>query len=153
GLPLEITLGQDLSSVTAVMRGGKRGERPVSVLLRADMDALAVKERTGSPFASTNEYMHACGHDLHTAALVGAARIFSRYRVEIACDVMCMFQPGEEGRGGADLMIDEGVLDVAGRRPISAYGLHVGPQDRGTFHYINGPTMASSSNLAITVYG
>src|SRR5699024_8981238 len=64
-----------------------------------------------------------------------------------------MFQPGEEGPGGAELMIDEGVLDVAGRRPIAAYGVHVGPQDRGTFHYINGPTMASSSNLAITVYG
>ena len=153
GLPLEITLGQDLSSVTAVLRGGKRGERPVSVLLRADMDALAVKERTGSPFSSTNDYMHACGHDLHTAALVGAARVLSQYRDEIAGDVIFMFQPGEEGPGGADLMIDEGVLDVAGRRPIAAYGLHVGPQDRGTFHYINGPTMASSSNLAITVYG
>lgn len=153
GLPLEITLGQDLSSVTAVMRGGKRGERPVSVLLRADMDALAVKERTGSPFASTNDYMHACGHDLHTAALVGAAHILSKHREEIAGDVIFMFQPGEEGPGGADIMIDEGVLDVAGRRPIAAYGLHVGPQDRGTFHYINGPTMASSSNLAITVYG
>ena len=153
GLPLEITLGQDLSSVTAVMRGGKRGERPVSVLLRADMDALAVKERTGSPFASTNEYMHACGHDLHTAALVGAAQILSKHREEVAGDVIFMFQPGEEGPGGADIMIDEGVLDVAGRRPIAAYGLHVGPQDRGTFHYINGPTMASSSNLAVTVYG
>lgn len=153
GLPLEITLGQDLSSVTAVMRGGKRGERPVSVLLRADMDALAVKERTGSPFASTNDYMHACGHDLHTAALVGAAHILSKHREEIAGDVIFMFQPGEEGPGGADIMIEEGVLDVAGRRPIAAYSLHVGPQDRGTFHYINGPTMASSSNLAITVYG
>src|SRR5690625_6343564 len=100
-LPLEITLGQDLSSVTAVMRGGKRGERPVSVLLRADMDALAVKERTGSPFASTNDYMHACGHDLHTAALVGAAHILSKHREEIAGDVIFMFQPGEEGPGGA----------------------------------------------------
>ncbi|MBS2993682.1 amidohydrolase, partial [Rhodococcus erythropolis] len=68
-------------------------------------------------------------------------------------DVIFMFQPGEEGPGGAEIMIEEGVLDVAGRRPIAAYGLHVGPQDRGTFHYINGPTMASSSNLAVTVYG
>ena len=123
------------------------------MLLRADMDALAVKERTGSPFASTNDYMHACGHDLHTAALVGAAHILSQHREEIAGDVIFMFQPGEEGPGGADIMIEEGVLDVAGRRPIAAYGLHVGPQDRGTFHYINGPTMASSSNLAVTVYG
>lgn len=153
GLPLEITLGQDLTSVTAVLRGGKRGERPVSVLLRGDMDALAVKERTGSPFASTNDYMHACGHDLHTAGLVGAARLLCQYRDEIHGDVVFMFQPGEEGPGGAELMIEEGVLDVAGRRPIAAYGVHVGPQDRGTFHYINGPTMASSSNLAITVFG
>src|SRR5699024_6736896 len=144
---------QDFSSVTAGMRGGKRGERPVSVLLRADMDALAVKERTGSPFSSTNEYMPACGHDLHTAALVGAARILSRYREEIAGDVIFMFQPGGEGPGGDDPMNDQCRLGVAGRRPIADHGLYVGRQDRGIFHYINGPTMASSSNLAITVYG
>ncbi|NYM87393.1 M20/M25/M40 family metallo-hydrolase, partial [Salmonella enterica subsp. enterica serovar Typhimurium] len=80
GLPLEIHVGQDLSSVVAVLRGGQRGERPVSVLLRADMDALEVREQTGSPFASTNGYMHACGHDLHTAGLVGAARILCEHR-------------------------------------------------------------------------
>ena len=69
GLPLEIHVGQDLSSVVAVLRGGQRGERPVSVLLRADMDALEVREQTGSPFASTNGYMHACGHDLHLSLI------------------------------------------------------------------------------------
>lgn len=153
GLPLEIHLGRDLSSVVAVLRGGKRGERPVSVLLRADMDALPVREQTGSPFASTNSNMHACGHDLHTAGLIGAVKMLCRHREELLGDVIFMFQPGEEGPGGAQPMIDEGVLDAAGRRPIAAYGLHVGPQDRGTFHHIAGPMMASSSNLGITVYG
>lgn len=153
GLPLEITLGRDLSSVVAVLRGGRRGERPVSVLLRADMDALAVHERTGDPFAATNGYMHACGHDLHTAGLIGAAQLLSAHREELAGDVIFMFQPGEEGPGGAEPMIAEGVLDAAGRRPIAAYGIHVGPQDRGTFHYYAGPMMASSSTLHITVHG
>lgn len=153
GLPLEITTGQDLDSVVAVLRGGQRGDHPASVLLRADMDALAVHERTGDPFASVNEYMHACGHDLHTAGLVGAAKILCRYREELAGDVIFMFQPGEEGPGGAAPMIEEGVLDAAGRRPVAAYGIHVGPQDYGTFHYISGPLMASSSNLSISVFG
>ena len=153
GLPLEITLGQDLTSVVAVLRGGERGDNPVSVLLRGDMDALAVRESTGDPFASTNNYMHACGHDLHTTGLVGAARVLCEHREELAGDIIFMFQPGEEGPGGAIPMIEEGVLDAAGRRPIAAYGVHVGPQDRGTFHYISGPMMASSSNLTITVHG
>lgn len=153
GLPLEITLGQELSSVVAVLRGGKRGEVPLSVLLRGDMDALEVHERSAEPFRSTNEYMHACGHDLHTAGLVGAVKLLCAHRDELAGDVIFMFQPGEEGPGGAAPMIEEGVLDAAGRRPIAAYGLHIGPQDFGTFHYIPGPMMASSSNLTITVQG
>ena len=153
GLPLEIQVGQDLSSVVAVLRGGKRGPRPVSVLLRADMDALPVREQTGDPFASTNGLMHACGHDLHTAGLIGAVKLLCAQKEHLLGDVTFMFQPGEEGPGGALPMIEEGVLDAAGRRPIAAYGLHVGPQDRGTFHHISGPMMASSSNLKITVYG
>ena len=153
GLPLEIQLGQDLTSVVAVLRGGKRGDRPVSVLLRADMDALEVREQTSDPFTSINEYMHACGHDLHTAGLIGAARLLCEFRHELKGDIIFMFQPGEEGPGGAEMMIEEGVLDAAGRRPIAAYGLHVGPQDRGTFHHVAGPMMASSSNLTITVLG
>ena len=153
GLPLEITTGHGLSSVIAVLRGGKRGDHSVSVLLRGDMDALAVRERLDLPFASKNDYMHACGHDLHTAGLVGAAKILCRYREELAGDIIFMFQPGEEGPGGAAPMIEEGVLDAAGRRPIAAYGIHVGPQDYGTFHYVPGPMMSSSSNLTITVTG
>ncbi len=152
-LPLEITTGMHLSSVVAVLRGGQRGDHPVSVLLRADMDALEVAERTGHTFAATNGKMHACGHDLHTSALVGAARLLSKHKDELKGDVIFMFQPGEEGPGGAKPMIDEGVLDAAGRRPIAAYGVHVGPQDFGTFNHRPGPLMASSSNLKLTVHG
>src|SRR5262249_22019433 len=123
GLPLEITLGRDLSSVVAVLRGSQPGP---TVLLRGDMDALPVQEETGLDFASTVPgAMHACGHDLHMAALVGAARLLCEARDELAGNVILMFQPGEEGPGGAQPMIAEGLLDVAGERPSAAYTLHV----------------------------
>jgi amidohydrolase len=96
GLPLEITRGTRLSSVTAVLRGSSPG--PV-VLLRADMDALPLTERTGLPYASRFPgRMHACGHDLHTALLVGAARLLAG--AEFAGSVVLMFQPGEEDHSG-----------------------------------------------------
>ena len=115
GLPLEITEGRELSSVTAVLRGGQPGP---TVLLRGDMDALPVTERTGLPFSSQIDgVMHACGHDLHTTMLAGAARLLSARRADIAGNVIFMFQPGEESSGGAQLMIGEGVLDAAGDRP------------------------------------
>ncbi len=125
GLPLEITLGSALTSVTAVLRGngaprrgdGEAGGGPV-VLLRADMDALPVAERTGLDFASrTDGAMHACGHDLHSAMLVGAARLLSARQADLPGSVVFMFQPGEEGYGGGRLMVEEGVLDAAGARP------------------------------------
>src|SRR3954452_22693991 len=90
GLPLEITPGPaGLGSVTAVLRGGRSAGR--TVLLRGDMDALPVAEETGLVFASTNGAMHACGHDLHTASLVGAARLLSARRAELTGDVIFMF--------------------------------------------------------------
>ncbi|MYW19949.1 M20/M25/M40 family metallo-hydrolase, partial [Streptomyces sp. SID2955] len=96
-LPLEITTGTGLSSVTAVLRGGGTdaapGDRPV-VLLRADMDALPLTETSGVPYASETEgRMHACGHDLHTAMLVGAARLLAREQAGLRGDVVLMFQP------------------------------------------------------------
>ena len=110
GLPLEIRLGESLSSVTAVLRGALPGD---TVLLRADMDALPVAERTGLPYASlVDGAMHACGHDLHTAMLAGAAKLLSARQRELAGNVVFMFQPGEEGPGGARIMIQEGVLDA-----------------------------------------
>src|SRR5258708_27457148 len=123
GLPLEVSTGTALTSVTAVLRGAKPGP---AVLLRGDMDALPVTEATGMEFASRIDgVMHACGHDLHTAMLAGAARLLSARQADLPGSVIFMFQPGEEGQGGARLMIEEGVLDAAGARPVAAYGLHV----------------------------
>jgi amidohydrolase len=151
GLPLETTTGTSLSSVTAVLRGSAPG--PV-VLLRGDMDALPLTERSGLPYASEIPgRMHACGHDLHTAMLVGAARLLAG--VDFAGSVVFMFQPGEEGQAGARLMIEEGVLDAAGQRPVAAYGLHVASAitRSGIFVTRRGPVMAAADEVHVTVTG
>ena len=156
GLDLEITLGKALTSVVAVLRGGAAsdGARP-AVLLRGDMDGLPVTEATGQEFASTTGTMHACGHDLHVAGLVGAAKILHELRDELPGDVVFMFQPGEEGPGGAGPMIDEGVLDAAGRRVDAAYGLHVSSHEHalGVWTGRPGPLMAAADQVHITVRG
>ncbi len=153
GLPLEIATGGGLSSVTAVLRGAAPGP---AVLLRGDMDALPVTERTGLPYASAVPgRMHACGHDLHTAMLAGAARLLAARQAELAGSVIFMFQPGEEGCGGARLMIDEGVLDAAGERPAAAFALHVASSvlPLGIASCRPGPMMAAADTLEITVRG
>ncbi|MEU4447257.1 M20 family metallopeptidase [Actinosynnema sp. NPDC050801] len=153
GLPLELSTGDALTSVTGVLRGARPG--PV-VLLRADMDALPVQERTGLDFASrVDGAMHACGHDLHTAMLVGAAHLLAARRHELAGDVVFMFQPGEEGWDGSAAMIAEGVLDAAGRRAEAAYALHVfsAGVPHGVFSARPGTTMAASDGLEVTVVG
>ncbi|MET9486545.1 M20 family metallopeptidase [Nocardia sp. NPDC006630] len=152
GLPLEITLGRDIGSVTAVLRGGRPGP---SVLLRGDMDALPVVERTGLDYASGNGAMHACGHDLHTAMLVGAARLLSARRHGLTGDVVFMFQPGEEGEDGAAKMIAEGVLEAAGSLPVAAYATHVMSArfPHGIFTTRRGPLMAGADLLSVTVHG
>ncbi len=153
GLPLEVTTGTDLSSVTAVLRGGKPG--PV-VLLRGDMDALPVIERTGEDFSSKHDgAMHACGHDLHTAGLVGAAKLLSARQSELAGDVVFMFQPGEEGFNGAGHMIREGVLTAAGRKADLAYGLHVMSSMIPSHRFTGRPgtLMAASDGLFVRVVG
>ncbi len=161
GLPLEISTGSSCSSVTAVLRGagaagaGDRGPRP-AVLLRGDMDALPVQEATGAEFASTIDgAMHACGHDLHTAMLVGAARLLSAHRDALAGDVVFMFQPGEEGWDGAGHMLAEGVLAAAGAPVQRAYGVHViaGKLPRHQFTTRPGTLMAASDGLMVTVRG
>ncbi|TDO45447.1 hippurate hydrolase [Kribbella sp. VKM Ac-2527] len=154
GLDLEITVGKELSSVTAVLRGGG-GPGPV-VILRGDMDALPVTERVDVPFKSTHPgMMHACGHDLHVAGLVGAAKILHELRDQLAGDVVFMFQPGEETSGGAPIMIREGVLDAAGRRADAAYGLHVGAavQPLGMWSSKPGSFMAAADQLHVRVVG
>ncbi|MFE0026432.1 M20 family metallopeptidase [Amycolatopsis sp. NPDC059021] len=153
GLGCEITLGRGLSSVTAVLRGGKPGG---TVLLRGDMDALPVTERTGEEFTSRIDgAMHACGHDLHTAGLAGAARLLAARREDLPGDVVFMFQPGEEGHDGAGKMIEEGVLTASGRPVDAAYGLHVSSAHyaRGMFTGRPGPLMAASDGLFVRVVG
>ncbi len=153
GLPLEISTGESLTSVTAVLRGGQPGGP--TVLLRGDMDALPVAERTGLPFAAPGDRMHACGHDLHTTMLAGAARLLSAHRDRLAGDVVFMFQPGEEGFDGAGHMLAEGVLDASGQRPVAAYALHVtsGMHASGLFTGRGGPQLAASNVLDVTVRG
>ena len=153
GLPLEITLGKTLTSVTAVLRGGLPGP---TVLLRGDMDALPITELTGLDYASRIDgAMHACGHDLHTAMLVGAARLLSERQESLRGNVIFMFQPGEEGYDGAGHMIREGVLDAAGRRADAAYGMHVfsSLEPYGQFATKPGVMLSASDGLFITVLG
>ncbi|WP_427887374.1 M20 metallopeptidase family protein [Kribbella sp. GL6] len=151
GLPLEVSAGREVTSVVGVLRGGAPGP---TVLLRGDMDALPVVEETGLEYAAENGNMHACGHDLHTAGLVGAARLLSAHREELHGNVIFMFQPGEEGLGGAGYMLREGLLDATGDKPIAAYALHVWAQAaKGVFQLRPGTMMASSNQLHITVYG
>ncbi|WP_435796366.1 M20 metallopeptidase family protein [Kitasatospora aureofaciens] len=153
GLPLELTPGKGLSSITAVLRGGRPGPK---VLLRADMDALPVQEHVQVPYASKIPgAMHACGHDLHMAALVGATRLLVERRAELAGDVVLMFQPGEEGAGGAQRMVDEGVLDAAGERVVAAYALHVAAAllPNGLVTARPGPMLAASDTLRVTLRG
>jgi amidohydrolase len=153
GLGMEITAGKGLDSVTAVLRGGEPGP---TVLLRGDMDALPLQENSGSDFTSrVDGTMHACGHDLHTAILAGAAKLLAARRESLAGDVIFMFQPGEEGYDGAAHMIAEGVLAAAGSTPTAAYAIHVtsGLLPRGVFATRPGPLMAACADFRVTVKG
>ncbi len=100
----EVTLGKDMTAAAIVIRGAQPGP---TVLLRADMDALAVTEDTGLPFSSTNGYMHACGHDLHMAIGVGAAQLIAENKDQLKGNVVMFFQPGEEGHDGAGVMLSQ----------------------------------------------
>ena len=153
GLPLEVAQGERLTSVTAVLRGARPGP---TVLLRGDMDALPMTERGDADLISrTPGQMHACGHDLHTTMLTGAARLLSGIRDDLAGNVVFMFQPGEEGLGGAKIMIEEGVLEAAGERPVAAYAVHVLSAGLPARIFVTkgGPVMAAADRLRVTVKG
>lgn len=157
GLPLEVSLGEQVTSIVAVLRGrGECAREPRAVLLRGDMDGLPVTEATGLDWASTNGAMHACGHDLHMTMLVGAVKALCAQVDELPGDVVFMFQPGEEGCDGASYMITEGVLDAAGRPLDAAYALHVwssGQEPCGTFTTKPGAIMASSDIAHVRITG
>jgi hippurate hydrolase len=152
-LPVEVTVGSSTTSVVGVLRGARPGP---TYLLRADLDALPVHEGTGLPFASeVPGAMHACGHDLHTAMLLGAARLLAERREQIAGQVVLMLQPGEEGFHGARYMLEEGLLDVVPEAPVvGAFALHVfANQPSGVVSVRPGPMMAAADHWEVTVRG
>ncbi len=152
GLDLEITTGSFLSSVIAVLRGSSSDR---SVLLRADMDALPVAEQTDLPYRAAGEVMHACGHDMHMAMLIGAAHLLAERRDRLVGDVVLMFQPGEEGHNGAAEMLAEGLLDVTGSPPAAAYAVHVlsAMLPHGVFATRPGPLLAAADGVKFTIHG
>ncbi|WP_267396083.1 MULTISPECIES: M20 family metallopeptidase [unclassified Sphingomonas] len=155
GLPLEIHDSRSTTGFVAVLRGGGSAGQGNgrTVLLRGDHDALPMHEETGLPFASLIDgAMHACGHDSHTAMLVGAAKALSARRDQLAGTVVFMFQPGEEGYHGARYMIDDGLLDIAA--PEAAFALHILPNAPANVLVTRaGPLMASADTLHAVIRG
>jgi len=162
-LGLDVKTGVAHTGVVGLLKGGRPG---LVVALRADMDALPVTERVDLPFASKvrAEYngqdvgvMHACGHDTHTAILMGVAEILASMKENLAGTVKFIFQPAEEGpprgeEGGARLMIEEGVLENPKVDVI--FGLHIWAlTETGNIAYRPGSAMAASDSLRITVKG
>jgi len=147
------SLGGSLSSVIGTIEGSAPGP---TILLRADMDALPLTEATELPFRSRIDgVMHACGHDMHTAMLLGAAMLLADMREKICGRVVLMFQPGEEGYGGARLMVDEGVLGEGASRVSAAYALHVmaAPWKCGVFSVGSGAIMAAADRIDVHFRG
>jgi hippurate hydrolase len=154
GLPLTVTTGTGQSSIVADLDGAHPGP---TVLLRGDMDALPMPEDTGLEYASeVDGAMHACGHDAHTAMLAGAARVLAGRRGELAGRVRFLFQPGEEGHGGARVALHEGVLDAGdGAEAVSwAFAIHQSPSfPSGLVATRPGPLLASADEFHVTVRG
>ena len=162
-LGMEVRTGIAHTGVAGILVGGKPG--PV-VALRADMDALPVTERLPLPFASKEKstylgqevgVMHACGHDAHTAILMGVAELLSRRRQDLKGTVLFIFQPAEEGappgeKGGAELMLAEGLFENP--MPEVVFGLHITADlDAGKIRYRPGSLLASSDRFVIKVKG
>jgi amidohydrolase len=150
-LGYEVVTGVGKTGVVGLLQGGAPGER--TVLLRFDMDALPIQEENDVPYRSqVPGVMHACGHDAHVAVGIGVATVLAKYRDQIPGTIKLMFQPAEEGLGGAVAMIKDGVLD--GPQVDVALGLHVSSgHEIGTAVVRSGAMMAASDKLAITVRG
>jgi len=150
----EVATGLGKTGVVGVIKGKKpAGHGDIKVIgLRADMDALPIEEATGLPYASkTPGLMHACGHDGHTAMLLGAARYLAETR-NFSGDAVVIFQPAEEGGAGAKAMIDDGLMDRFGIDQV--YGMHNGPGiPIGSFAIRPGPMMAATDSIDITIEG
>jgi len=151
GLDLDYAEGPSTSGLIVTLRGAQQGP---TILLRGDMDALPMPEDTGLAFASrVAGAMHACGHDAHTAMLVGAAHLLHRHRDRLSGTVKFMFQPGEEGYHGAREMIRDGLLDLA-PKPQAAFAIHVSPNiPAGMVASRPGPLLAAADKLQIVVKG
>jgi amidohydrolase len=150
----EVATGLGRTGVVGVIKGRKpAGNGDIKVIgLRADMDALPIEEETSLPYASkTPGKMHACGHDGHTAMLLGAARYLTETR-NFAGDAVVIFQPAEEGGAGAAAMIEDGLMDRFGIDQV--YGMHNGPGiPIGSFAIRSGPVMASTDAIDIMIEG
>lgn len=149
GIPFEV---RAVTGVVGMIKG-KNPEKRV-IALRADMDALPIREENAIPYKSQNDgVMHACGHDAHTSILLGASKILNELKDEWEGTVKLIFQPGEEKNpGGASLMIKEGVLHNP--QPQAIFGLHVHPGlEIGKLSFRSGPSMASADEIYITVRG
>jgi amidohydrolase len=149
-LGYEVHEGIAGTGVVGILHGAEAGR---TIMLRADMDALPILEENGHAFRSTIEgKMHACGHDGHVAILLGAAQLIAHAKERLAGTVCLLFQPAEEGRGGAQVMVEEGVLERFGIE--RAYGLHLNTKLAvGTLGFREGPFYASSDSIEIDVLG
>ena len=153
GLPLEWREGTSTTGQVATLRGGAApADGGPRVLLRGDMDALPMDEKTDLEFASTIPgRMHACGHDTHTAMLTGAAKLLCAQADTLAGTVDFMFQPGEEGYHGARYMLEDGLIDPL---PDAAFALHIMPNAAfGVLAGKPGPLLAAADQFTITVKG
>ena len=151
GLGLEVKRNIATTGVVGLLRGASEGP---TVALRADMDALPVKEKTGLPFASKSPgVMHACNHDGHVAMLLGAAMVLKDMQETLPGNIKFIFQPGEEGYAGAKQMIEAGVLEDEPRIE-AAFALHLDPMSAsGTFATRGGPIMACADLFSLTIIG
>lgn len=152
GINHEVGVGK--TGVVAIIRGEHHSKDEPAIGLRADLDALPIHEETNLPFSSKKDgIMHACGHDVHTAILLGSAEIINKYRNELKSPVKLIFQPGEEKNpGGATYMISDGVLENPTVKKLHA--LHVFPDmEVGKVGFKEGIYMASCDEIYITING